>query len=621
MRLSANTPIGDVVLCDAVLAPRMKQCFSVTIPSALEKCRETGRIDAFKLDWKPGMPRQPHFFWDSDLAKVVEGMAYAMLEAPNPELEKKLTEVVDLIVSAQGPDGYLNTYFTVVEPENRWKSLYVYHELYCAGHLMEAAVAHYQATGKRNFLDCMCRYADYIGTVFGRGENLRRGCPGHEEIELALCRLADASGNPKYAQLAKYFIDERGTEPNVFVEEAKRNHKDLAWPLINHQADRPVRMLTEAAGHAVRALYLYSGMAEVAMRFEDAELLAACRRVYDNLTERRMFITGGVGSNPHGEEITKDYHLPNDYNYAESCASIALAFFSDRMFQATGDGRYLDTLENALFNGILAGIDLKGDRYFYANLLESHPAVLLTGPMQLERQEWFGCSCCPTSFARFLPQIGHYVWEESAEAVSLCIPSPSVWKGRFEVSGDYPAGGSVKITALSSCERTLKLRIPNWCGKFSLRRNGEACVAVPEKGIVSVPGPIAAGEVLELELDMPIRLLYADLHVTNDAGKVVVARGPVLYALESVDNNAPLSRLILDPRKPLEIVKMPEAIASDLPAIRATGYQEEVRADGVLYSEKAPAALPTELLFVPYALWGNRGVSEMTLFVRTLPRI
>ena len=268
--------ITAVRLADSYLAPRMTANYEVTIPSSIRKCHETGRIEAFKLDWKPGMPNQPHIFWDSDVAKVLEGMAYAVAQHPEDRaLAEELDSYVDLIISAQQPDGYLNIVFTSQRPEERWSNLYDCHELYCAGHLMEAAVAHFRATGKRKFLDALCRYADYIATVFGTEPGKLRGYPGHEEIELALCKLADASGNNKYYDLARYFVDERGRTPNYFVEEGKKRNGELHYGLENRQAHKPVREQHDAVGHSVRALYLYTGMADVAAHFDDAGLFAA----------------------------------------------------------------------------------------------------------------------------------------------------------------------------------------------------------------------------------------------------------------------------------------------------------------------------------------------------------
>ena len=398
----------SATMCDPVFAPRMESCRSVTIPASVKRCRETGRIDCFRLNWKPGMPNQPHRFFDSDFAKVLEGMAYMLeLHPEDKALAEELDRFVDLVISAQQPDGYLNTYYTCVEPENRWKNLFESHELYCAGHLIEAAVAHFRATGSRKFVDALARYADYISTVFGPGPDQKQGYPGHEELELALCKLADVTGEKKYVELAGFFIDKRGTSPNYFVEEAIRNGSQLSQEqLANRQADRPVREELNATGHSVRALYLYSGMADVAAATGDAELFAVCERMFDSIVQKRMYITGGCGSTPIQEQFTVDWNLPNDTSYAESCATMALVLFARRMLEYTGRGKFADVMEQALYNGALSGISLRGDQYFYANLLEVDANTFVHNTTCAKRQPWFDCSCCPTATAVFCRSLG-----------------------------------------------------------------------------------------------------------------------------------------------------------------------------------------------------------------------
>ena len=364
--------LAAIQLHDSVFAPRQKTGHDVTIPSCLKRCRETGRIDAFRLQWKKGDPNPPHVYWDSDVAKVLEGMAEMLMIHPDPAMEKELDELVDLIVSAQRDDGYLNVHFTVVEPEKRWSNLGDWHELYCAGHLIEAAVAHFQATGSRKFLDAMCRYADYIASVFGPAPGQKRGYPGHEEIELALVRLYRTTGETRYLNLAKYFIDERGADPNYFSETEKSIPRDF---LSNRQAHKPVREQEQAVGHAVRAVYLYCGMVDVAVETRDCVLLNAAIRLFDNLSRRRMYITGGIGSTSIGEAFTTDFGLPNDTAYAESCAAIGLAMFAKRLLDVTNEGKYADVLERVLYNNALSGISLSGDEFFYVNLLEVNDAT------------------------------------------------------------------------------------------------------------------------------------------------------------------------------------------------------------------------------------------------------
>ena len=409
-----NAPrIQDVKIEDGFWEARLRVNRETTLPDVYAKCRKSGRIDAFRLNWKPGRPNRPHKFWVSDVAKWLEGACYSLATHPDPKLERAVETVVDLIASAQQPDGYLNTHFTVVEPDRRWANLRDDHELYCAGHLMEAAVAHYEATGQTKFLDVVCRYADYIDSVFGRGRGRKRGYPGHEEIELALVRLYRATGRPRYLKLAAYFVNERGQQPHYFEKEARaRGESPSVYRSIAHfgkQAHLPVREQTTADGHAVRAVYLYAGMADVAAETGDRELLAACRRLWRNIVTRRMYIHGGIGSTCHGERFTVDYDLPNAEAYAETCAAIGLVFFAHRMLNIDPDRRYADVMERALYNNVLSGVSLDGNRFFYPNYLDAVPGVnSLRGLKSSARQDWYNTSCCPTNICRMLASLGRY---------------------------------------------------------------------------------------------------------------------------------------------------------------------------------------------------------------------
>ena len=610
-----------VRLSDPVFAERVERCRNSTIPSSVTKCRETGRIDAFRLAWKEGMPNRPHIFWDSDFAKVLEGMALALAQNPeDKELAAELNGYVDLVISAQQPDGYLNTYFTQVEPDKRWSNIFEWHELYCAGHLMEAAVAHFRATGNRKFLDTLCRYADYIATVFGTEPGKLHGYPGHEEIELALCKLADATGEQKYLDLAKYFIDERGKKPNFFLEEAERNKTWLDESgLRNRQAHIPVREQTDAVGHAVRALYLYIGMTDVAMRTGDQTLLDACRTLFDSVTQRRMYLIGGCGSTAIGEAFTVDYDLPNDTAYAESCASMAFAQFARRMADATGEARYADAMEQSLYNGCLSGISLDGDRFFYANLLTVDDANFLHGHIAAERQPWFDCSCCPTSYCRFLPQLGNFTFTVRQGEFRLDIPAAGLYRfsgGELEIGGQYPYGGTIPITIRRGGAFRLALRIPGWCREFQLLLNGSPTEVKPVEGYVTLEREWQTGDRLELSLEMPVEVVRANWHVTSDAGRIALMRGPLVYALESVDNGDRIPRLILPARQEFTLEEAPGLPAGTV-AIRGRALEEQDCSGGALYFRGEPQRQETEFLAVPYALWQNRGPAHMAVWMRT----
>lgn len=414
MMKSQPLPLRSVRITGGFWAERQKVNRETTLRIEYQQCKDTGRIDAWKLNWKPGDPNPPHIYWDSDVAKLVEAVGYSLALQPDPELERLMDELIDDMEKAQQPDGYLNTHYIAVEPDKRWTNLRDCHELYCAGHLMEAAVAYYQGTGKRKMLDVLCRYADHIRSVFGTEPGKLRGYPGHEEIELALVKLATATGNQDYLQLAKYFVDERGQQPLYYdVERAKRGETapyrlgspDI-MPYAYNQAHLPVRQQTTAEGHAVRACYLYAGMAAVARETGDQSLIDACRTLWQNVTTRRMYITGGVGSSRFGERFTFDYDLPNEEAYAETCAAIALCFFANNMLQLDADAQYADILERALYNNVLSGVAANGKQFFYDNLLASFPPYYKFAQQKSpRRQDWFGCSCCPPNIARLIASL------------------------------------------------------------------------------------------------------------------------------------------------------------------------------------------------------------------------
>ncbi len=604
---------------DPVFAGRIEQARRVTIPSALGRCRETGRIDAFKLEWKEGMPNRPHIFWDSDTAKVLEGMALMLeLHPEDQAAAAELEKLVDLVVSAQQPDGYLNTHFTVVNPEGRWSNLYDWHELYCAGHLMEAAVAHFRATGRRTFLDAMCRYADYIGSVFGDEPGKRRGCPGHEEIELALCKLADATGEAKYLKLANYFLRERGREPNTFLEE--KGTAAHRGSLVNRQAHRPVREQTEAVGHSVRALYLYTGMVDVAARNGDKTLLAAAETLFASIADSKMYITGGCGSTPIGEAFTEPYDLPLATVYAESCAAMALVQLARRLSDATGKGKYADVMEQTLYNGALSGISLSGDRYFYANPMEVDASFFRHGHTYSERQPWFSCSCCPTSYSRFLPQIGDFCFTRREGEVYCRIPAAGRFsspEAEIEVSGRYPYDGEITFDFRRGGEFTFAVRIPGWCRRWSARLNGETVTEKIHEGRLTLRRAWKAGDRLELSLELAVEMVRADLRVNACHGKAALMRGPLVYALESVDNGPGVTRIILPPDP--EFVIGEATGLSGVPAITGKAWRE-LPSTGGLYRRNTPPPEQESFVFtaIPYALWQNRGPAELTVWIPAL---
>lgn len=576
-----------------------------------------------------------YVFQDSDLAKWLEAVAYRLTTEPDPALEAVADEVIDIIAKAQQPDGYVNTYYTVAQPGKRWTDERRRHELYCAGHLMEAAVAYVEATGKRRLLDIVCRFAKHIGTVFGVEPGKKHGYPGHQVIEMALVRLFQVTGEQSHLALAKYFIDERGRQPHFFdMEEHARGeegHKGYFEDYVYAytQSHKPVREQDKAVGHAVRAVYLYSGMADVAMETGDAGLAEACRNLWHNVTRRQMYITGGIGAQEYGEDFTFDYDLPNDTMYAETCASIGLVFFAHRMLQMEPKGEYADVMERALYNGVLSGMSLDGERFFYVNPLEVWPEACAHRHdhrhVAPERQPWFGCACCPPNLARLIASIGHYIYSLSQDCVwvhlfvgseldtSICGRSL-----RLAQSTRYPQEdlSRIEVDLDEACEFTLALRFPGWCRNPALTVNGLPADFVCRDGYAYMHRIWWPGDCIELLLPMPVERLRAHPGVHADAGKVAIQRGPVVYCLEEIDNGKNLWALSLPCEVPLE-ARPDSLLLGGTVVIEGSALQrgEAAWADN-LYSNEPPVNTPVRIRAVPYHLWGNRDPGAMLVWIR-----
>jgi DUF1680 family protein len=607
---------------DEFWAPRIRVNRERTIPAEYRQCEETGRINAFRLNWKPGQKPVPHIFWDSDVAKWVEAASYSLATHPDPALDAQLDEVIALIASAQQHDGYLNTHFTVVEPEKRWTNLRDWHELYCAGHLIEAAVAHFQATGKRTLLDVLSRYADHIETVFGAEPGKKRGYCGHEEIELALVKLCRATGEPRYLRLGQYFVDERGRQPHYFDIEARARGEDPKdyWAKTHAytQSHLPVREQREVVGHAVRAMYLYSAMADLAGETDDDSLLKACEHLWNHLCTKRMYITGGIGPSSHNEGFTADYDLPDETAYAETCAAVGLVFWNHRLLQLDCDGRYADVMERALYNGVLSGVSLDGERFFYENPLASLG--------NHHRQPWFDCACCPPNLARLLASLGQYIYAQSETdaVVHLYIQG----SGRLKVGGQdvalrqetrYPWDGTVTIRLDTAQPATfgLKLRIPGWCRTAHLRVNGQAVdiAGKVERGYVRLERPWNPGDQVVLDLPMPVERIYAHPNVRQDMGYVALQRGPIVYCLEEVDQAVPVHRIVLPQTANLSSRFDPDLLEGVM-VIKSTALASDV-ADwqGTLYRAQEPNLIPCTLTAIPYYAWDNRQSGQMSVWI------
>lgn len=567
-------------------------------------------------------------FQDSDLAKWIEAVGFILSDNDDEKLRADAAELVRLIEKAQRDDGYFDTYFILKDPDGRFRDLRDSHELYCGGHMIEAAVALYENTGDTRLLRAMERFADLADRTFGPEEGKKKGYPGHEEIELALVKLYRATGNEKYLNLAKFFIDERGKQPYYFVQEGETYPRhwggNLAGNMAYYQAHLPVREQTDAVGHSVRAMYLYSGMADVAMETGDQSLIDALDRLWDSTTKKRMYVTGGIGSTDTGEAFTFDYHLPNDTVYAETCAAIGLVFLAHRMMQLRPRAEYGDVLERALYGGVLSGVSLDGTRFFYVNPLEVWPQAVDTQEdlrhVKPTRQPWFGCACCPPNVARMIASVGEYILGARGDGLYVhlyagCEAKATVGGREIPVSvkADYPWSGEVQIAFPQGMAGDLHLRIPGWCGAWSVKVNDEAAACDVTDGYAKVAGPFAADSRVALSLDMPARRVWANPAVRHDGGKVALMRGPVCYCLEETDNGAGLNRLTLPRDAALTATWRPDLLGG-VTVITADGMRDLDRGD--LYAGTPPTTEAARLTFVPYYAWNNRGDGEMAVWVR-----
>jgi len=627
------TPVSyrNVLFSDGFWANRIEKNRKVTLPIEYRELETTGRIDAWRLKWKKGDP-EPHIFWDSDSAKWIEAAAYSLGKHANAKLEKQVDAVIDLIEKAQKSDGYLNIYFTTVAKGKRWTNLAFAHELYCAGHLMEAAVAYFEAKGKRKLLDVMCRYTDHIDSIFGAEKGKKRGYSGHPEIELALVKLYRTTGELRYLKLAEFFVNERGVQPNYFKKENENERRGMFLPQIleriqNIQAHKPVREQKTAEGHSVRACYLYSGMVDVAIETQDSSLLKACRKLWDNLTERRMYVTGGIGSSRHLEEFTFDYDLPNEEAYAETCAAISLVFFAHRMLQVEKESKYADVMELALYNGVISGVSQDGKRFFYENRLMVHPERVQFGVQKpLERQKWFGCACCPPNIARLLASLGQYIYSVSKKSIYVHLYAAG--EAKMDVSGksvtlkqktNYPWEGSVALTIDPEVEAIFEvaLRLPAWCQKASVKVNGKRFVVKGnvKKGYIRIPRSWKKGDQVELDLEMPVERIESHPSVRHNCGTIALKRGPMVYCIEEVDNGADIADLRL-PRKSRFSLVSKKISDEKVPFVTAKGYRREKRVwTGKLYEPVQTPLREVRIKAVPYFLWNNRGNGEMRVWI------
>ena len=627
-------PFTAVAVEDAFWAPRLATNRDVTIPHDLDRCERTGRIQNFAVagGLVEGGFRGRFGFDDSDVFKVLEGASYVLGSGRNPSLEARIEEVIAKVVAAQEDDGYLYTAGSigtfVDDPiccfsRPRWSDLRSGHELYNLGHLYEAAVAHYQATGRRTLLDVARRSADLLVETFGPGG--RPGVPGHQEVEVGLSRLFRATGDGRYLDLARHFLDARG--------QAEGRELYGAY----NQDHLPVLEQREAVGHAVRAAYMYSAMADVGALTGDADYIAAIDRLFENVVSRKLYLTGGIGARHEGESFGEAYELPNRTAYAETCASIAAAMWSQRLFLLHGDAKYLDVLERVVYNAVLAGVSLDGDHFFYPNPLASD-GTWGFNQGEAKRRPWFDCSCCPTNVARFLPSIPGYVYAQRQQElfVNLFVAS----RARLRVDGEdllvrqetrYPWDGDVKLTLEPAHPRelTVHVRVPGWArghpvpsdlyryldgageAAVGLRVNGQPVEAPLELGFFTLRRIWSPGDTIELRLPMSVRRVVSHPAVSADRGRVAFERGPIVYCAEAVDNGGQVFNLVvpddarLGPAPREDLLGGVTVLTGEALALHASD-------DG-----RSVVTRAQPLVVVPYYAWAHRGVGEMAVW---LPR-
>ena len=574
-------------------------------------------------------------FQDSDLYKWIEAASWTLAWHPDDELCSKVDSAIELIAAAQQPDGYVDTYYIINGLEGRFTNLRGKHELYCMGHLIEAACANYQVTGSRKLLDVACRYADCVAANIGPEEGKIHGYPGHEIAEMALVGLARLTGERRYVDLASYFVDQRGQSPLFFEWEGREHGNPFRWgdtymKYQYYQAGKPIREQRSPEGHAVRDVYMYSGVADVAEATGDDGLFEVAEDAFRAMAGRQMYITGGIGASEHGECFTFDYDLPNDTAYAETCASVGLVFWCRRMLELTGDGRYADVMERALYNGTISGMSLDGTRFFYVNPLEVDPEACEKDynkrHVKPERQKWFGCACCPPNLARLVASLGNYAYSASED--SLWVNLYAGGEARCTLAGvpvrlamqtNYPWDGKVElhVDADEQVEFELRLRVPGWCDEFSLEGAGEPADAKPEAGYLRIRRAWEPDATVVLTLGMRPRVMAANPRVVDDAGKVALMRGPVVYCAEQADNGPELQELRLDPTAEPEASFKPDllggVVALACPGVRISdaGWGDE------LYQPYHVESAPTTIRLVPYFAWGNRGLGEMSVWLRT----
>lgn len=611
---------SEVTINDHFWKPRIDKVATITIPVCMEQTEvKTPRIRNFeKVARGKGEKHEGIFYDDSDVYKALEAIAYSLKNRPNPEIEKRADGWIDKIAAAQQLDGYLNTFYTLGDMSKRWTDMSM-HEDYNGGHLIEAAIAYYDATGKRKLLDVAIRFADHFDSLFGPGK--RHWVTGHQELELALVKLFRVTGEKKYLKLADWLLEERGHK--YAFGYTWSDWKDTAYA----QDVIPVKQQSEIAGHAVRAMYLYTGAADVAAQTNDMDYMAAMRRVWEDVVYRNMYITGGIGSSGRNEGFSVDYDLPNENAYCETCASVGMVFWNQRMNLLTGESKYVDVLERSLYNGASDGLSLSGDRFFYGNPLASDG--------QHYRREWFGTACCPANIARLIASLGDYIYAKSPDGiwVNLFVGSEthvalSGKKVTIRQVTNYPWGGDVevRIDPEKKSNFKLRIRIPGWAQNVpapgdtyqflnpsvvsvSLMVNGKEASYEMENGYAVISRDWKKGDIVKLNLPMEAKRIVAKEEVKANLGRVALQRGPLVYCVEHVDNDGNAFNLIIPDNAKLESQEQPDllggvvTLTAEVPVVKPT-------ADGM-----GIETVRERITLIPYYTWCNRGSGPMQVWI------
>lgn len=593
-------------------------------------------IENFKI--AAGRTKGTHYGWtfqDSDVYKWLEAVAYSLREKMDPELEKKSLEVIDLIADAQEEDGYLDTFYSILGIDYRYQSLAGSHELYCMGHFIEAAVAYYDATGNEKVLNVAKKAADNIYDNFGPEEGKIHGYDGHEEIEIGLLRLYHVTKEDRYLDLAKYFLMERGKNPNFFREQAAKYEGPNALGGIEKMPDtyfqnhKPILEQETAEGHAVRVVYMCTALADLAATTGDKEIFEACKRLWEDITKRRMYVTGGIGSTVNGESFTLDYDLPNDTMYCETCAAIGLIFFAKQMLRIEPKAEYALVMERALYNCALAGMALDGKHFFYVNPLEVNPLKSLRDPgkshVKPVRPSWLGCACCPPNLARMITSLDDYVYTifQDTVLINQYIDSDAklaLTDGKVEIvqRTNFPWDEQVafEIKNNSKSQAKIGIRLPGWSAEVEISINGAPVELVSEKGYHYITVDAGASVEAKLTFSMPILRNYCNPLVSEDIGKVAISRGPFVYCLEGVDNGTELNCLRLPDDSELNY-EFDSSLLSGVGVISGKGYRLQTsESKDSLYTNSKPVENEAKLKFIPYFAWANRGENEMEVWVR-----